>query len=194
MAESETPETDIPRLDVHSIGRRFSLGDETALSEAYQKWGALVHTVALRSIGNPHDAADVTQTVFISAWKSRESYDASVGELPAWLMTITRRRIVDHHRSKGRRRELVVADVAGHQTVTTASTDSQSVVDRVVLVDELQQLGEPATAIMRLAFFEDLTHTQVADRLDLPIGTVKSHIRRSLQRMRTRLEVSHAAS
>lgn len=77
--------------------------------------------------------------------------------------------------------------------VANHGADPQSMVDRLVLVDEVGDLDEPARTIIRLAFFEDLTHQQISDRLEIPLGTVKSHVRRSLTRLRDRLEATHAA-
>jgi RNA polymerase sigma-70 factor (ECF subfamily) len=135
----------------------------------YERWGTLVYTLCLRSTGNAEDAADLTQAVFLSAWRGRSGYDPSAGALSAWLVGITRRRIADHWERR------------------TKETDS--ITDTVLLADELNRLGEPQKRIMELAFFQDLTHAQIASVLDLPLGTVKSHIRRSLERLRSRLEV-----
>lgn len=185
---------------IEQLGLALASGDESALAESYRRWGALVHTIALRSVGDSGHAADITQNVFISAWRNHASFDPQRGSVPTWLVGITRRRIVDHHRRAGRTQEFSALEVT--QPTAAASERIQSigiedgsdaVIDRVVLVDELQELEEPARTIMRLAFFEDLTQQQVADRLELPLGTVKSHVRRSLQRMRDRLEVTHAA-
>lgn len=191
--------------DIHELGEALASGDESALAESYRRWGALVHTLALRSVGDPGHAADITQTVFISAWRNREAFDNSRGNVPSWLVAIARRRIVDHHRKSGRTHEFASLEVTqpaaadgGDLNRTTAvasrSADPQSMVDRLVLVDEVDELDEPARTVIRLAFFDDLTHQQISDRLDIPLGTVKSHVRRSLTRLRDRLEATHAAA
>lgn len=173
------------------VAARFAAGDERALEEAYRRWSRLVYTVALRATGSSEDAADVTQVTFVSAWRSRQGFDADKGSLPAWLMSISRRRLADHWRERGREMRRVEAVAIDSDDPVAEPMDG--LVDRVLLADELERLGDPQKRIMELAFFQDLTHAQIAGVLDLPLGTVKSHIRRSLDRLRTRLEVDGAA-
>lgn len=179
-------------LDDSASGRDFASalanGDgDVAFEEVYRRWSPLVYSVARRALGDGHEADDVTQRVFISAWRSRNSYDPAAGSLPGWLMTITRRRIADRWAERARDRS--VPDGDPPEVGSAAGLDG--VVDRMVIADELARLGEPPGQIMRLALYEELTHTEIAERLDLPLGTVKSHIRRSLNRLRTRWEVIH---
>lgn len=129
-------------------------------------------------------AEDVTQRTFVSAWTSRSSYRLDGAPLGAWLLTIARRRIADAHEARARAARLEEALKA---TVLEAVAD-HDVSDAILVADEVAQLEPDARAVLALAFYEDLTHQQISDRLGMPLGTVKSHIRRSLARLRTRLE------
>ncbi len=178
--------------DDSELAAGFVAGDERALEQVYSRWSSLVFTMARRATGNESDAADITQAVFVSAWRGRSGFDLDKGSLPGWLVTITRRRIADHWESISRETRKIDAESARLDDEAVAGHAEESV-NRVLIADELSQLGEPQRKIMELAFFQDLTHAQIARALDIPLGTVKSHIRRSLDRLRTRLEVDHVA-
>lgn len=174
------------------VGRRFAAGDEQALALAYERWAGLVHGLACRALGRGPDAEDVTQQVFVSAWTGRAAFRPEAGPLPAWLVGITRHRIADAHARRAREARARQAAVTVHEHTPTSTVD-RGAEDRVVLMAELSRLGQPQRGIIELAFFHDLTHDQIASRTGLPLGTVKSHIRRTLVRLRDRLEVDGAA-
>jgi RNA polymerase sigma factor (sigma-70 family) len=173
------------------LERRFQRGDERALAVAYKRWSALVYTLALRSLGQASDAEDVLQRTFVSAWEGRSTYDPERGHLSAWLVGITRRRIADALEARSRLRDLDARMRAAAGEPASGGTD---LADRLLIADEIAKLDTTAREVVRLAFYDDLTHTQIADRLGLPVGTVKSHIRRSLYRLKSRLEVTYGAA
>jgi len=168
----------------------FTSGDPEGLAQAFRRWSPLVYTIALRSCGDPDDAADITQNVFLSAWSSRARFDPNQASLHTWLVAITRRRVADHFRGKNAVDSAENRAAATERRASTTAVAADAVVDRVVLASELADLGEPAATVMSLAFYGDLTQAQIAERLNLPLGTVKSHMRRSLMRLRERLEAS----
>ncbi|MDJ0457583.1 sigma-70 family RNA polymerase sigma factor [Arthrobacter sp. NQ7] len=174
----------------------FLAGDERALAAAYREFATLVHTLALRSLPDRAAADDVTQEVFIRVWRSRATFNPEVARLPAWIVGITRNAIADAQQAWTREaRKALAAAGAGMAGETGAGTEAaEMLADRLLLDGELERLGEPQGSIMKLAFYEDLTHEQISRKLGLPLGTVKSHIRRSLTHLRSRLEVDHAAS
>lgn len=166
---------------------RFIAGEERALAEAYSRWSPLVFTLALRSLGDRDEADDVVQRVFVSAWTGRAGYDPSRAALAAWLVGIARHAIADQHERRSRQRRLEEALIA--VAPTDEGVPAVDVESRILIADELGKLDPLPRDILRLAFFDDLTHAQIAAKMDLPLGTVKSHIKRSLDRLRARLEV-----
>ncbi|MGA8045147.1 MAG: sigma-70 family RNA polymerase sigma factor [Dermatophilaceae bacterium] len=165
---------------------RVKAGDDQAFAELYSLHGRLVHSVALRLLGNHHDAEDVTQQVFVSAWNSRDSLREGVGSLAGWLVTITRRRCADLAATRARtsRTEEAAAAVA----LPAPPADPARAVEKIMLAHTLATLGEPRTTIVRMAVMDDRRHEDIAETLGLPLGTVKSHIRRGLLHLRSRLE------
>ena len=193
----ETGRTSLRRVvepDDDEVARRFREGDEQALALAYERWGGQLHGMAVRAFGPGPDAEDVTQQTFIAAWTGRSGYSAGSGPLPAWLVGICRHKIADVWAKRDRQRrqsEAVAVEVASRPGAQDG-VDTR-VADRVLLLGELERIGQPQRGIIELAFFEDLTHAQISARTGIPLGTVKSHIRRTLERLRTRLEVDGAA-
>jgi RNA polymerase sigma factor (sigma-70 family) len=179
-----------PEPDDDEVGRRFAARDEQALAWAYERWAATVHGMAVRAVGPGPDAEDITQQTFISAWTSRNRYSPDRGPLAGWLVGICRHRIADAF--AGRERARRAESAARDQPAMSAAALSTRVADRVLLLDELDRIDQPQRGIIEMAFFDDLTHVQIAARTGLPLGTVKSHIRRTLERLRDRLEVDGA--
>ena len=175
-----------------ALARAFVAGDEQALSVVYSRWSALVYTLAIRSLGDIGDAEDVTQKTFVSAWTGRMGFDPGRARLPSWLVGIAKNKIADTHEARDRIRRLQ-QELAATTSFAEARVEEIDLADTLLVADEIARLEPDAQRVMRLAFFDDLTHNEIAGRLELPLGTVKSHIRRSLQKMRTRLESTYAS-
>ena len=174
------------------LASAFRAGDERALERVYARWAPLVYTLALRSLGDVDDAEDVTQKTFVGAWTGRERFDPERARISTWLVAIARHKIADTHEARARIRRLHL-QLASTSTPEDFTTKEADLADTLLVADEIARLEPDARRVVRLAFYDDLTHEQIAARLGLPLGTVKSHIRRSLQRMRSSLEVgTHA--
>lgn len=182
-------------LDDDAIAAAFVAGpSDVGLRLAYERWGGLVLALALRAMDRA-DAEDVVQQTFVSAWRSRARYDAAAGPLGAWIVRIARRRIADHFRVASVTRERAVDPTdALDRAERSHPIDVPDAVAGSILVEEtLAGMDEPQRTIVRLAVLEDLPASVIADRLELPVGTVKSHLSRTLRRLRDRWEGAHAA-
>jgi len=182
-----------PEVREDDLAELLAAGSRDAFSEAYRRWSPLVHTIALRSLGDRHDAEDVTQQVFASAWNSRHTLRADQGSLGAWLVGITKHRIADVRTQRFRAHRNLTA-VASHTISEAFQPHDDDCADRLLLADELCRMGDPRGAVLRMAFIEDLPHDEIATHLDLPLGTVKSHVRRGLIQLRNRLKEAERAS
>lgn len=175
------------------LAERLRGGDESALAEAYRLFAPLVFSLAHRSLRHREDAEDVTQQVFVAAWRGRHNLRLGDDSLPAWLVGITRHRIADAHEERTRVSRRVAAATVIPITTSTP-TPEEEVVSSVVVAHALAGLGEPRQTIVRMAVIDGRTHPEIAEELGLPMGTVKSHARRGLLALRDTLkEVAHAS-
>ena len=182
------------RTPVVELAEAVRDGDLAGLEEVYQRWSPLVHSLAWQALGNVHDAEDVTQQVFVSAWRSRHTLRPSPSALPAWLVGICRHKIADRYSQRARDARMLaavtdeVAVVRDDRHLEPPGADT--FLDHLRVEDALSGLPEPRQTVVRLAFLRDLTHAQIADHLELPLGTVKSHVRRGLLHLRDAMEVT----
>jgi RNA polymerase sigma-70 factor (ECF subfamily) len=174
-----------PDDDLGALITDFLAGDELALERVYRRFSALVFTVALRSLGDVTEAEDVVQKVFVAAWSGRHTYKPERASLSAWLMGITRNKVADAHQARTKQRRIQNEMSANF----LPAPDTMDIAERLIIADEIARLDAIPQKVLRMAFYEDLTHAQIAERMQLPPGTVKSHIRRSLIKLRRRLEV-----
>ena len=156
----------------------------------FDRYGGMILRIGQLSLNNRHDAEDLVQQVLVRAWRGRSGFDPARGTLAGWLLGITRRQIADRWKERGRQLRDVTA--ASLDATTAAGSEPDNVVDRVVVADGINRLPEVQRTLLRLAFYQGLTHPEIASSTGLPLGTVKSHIRRGLTRLRELWEVDRA--
>ena len=156
-------------------------GDQSAMAALYDRYSSLVYSVALRVLGDTGAAEDVLQDVFMQLWRNPGLFDSSRGSLGAWLAVIARNRAIDALRK--RRPENDIEDV-----VISVETDLASEADRARAAEKVRSvLGSmpaPQRAALEMAYFEGLTHTEIAAKTGEPLGTIKTRIRAGLITLR----------
>ena len=173
-----------------AIVRRLAGGDRTALAELYDRHGDIVYSLACRILGSTPDAEDVVQDVFTQAWRQADRYDAGRASPAAWLLNMTRTRAIDRLRAN-RTRQRVTPDEE-RVALAADSTDDQE--QRAIGAQRagrvraaLGVLAQAQRQAIELAYFNGLTHTEIARQLGEPLGTVKTRIRSGLLKLRDAL-------
>jgi RNA polymerase sigma-70 factor (ECF subfamily) len=164
--------------------RRINARDQQALSAFYERFANLVYGLALRIVQNTSLAEEITQDTFLKVWNQAHRWDPERGSIVTWLMTITRYTAIDRLRKeKTPWTAIDLEDVLEFMGKDSPFDDPMWHDDRLIR-SLIQQLPDDQRQALELAFFGALTHTEMAEQLQLPLGTVKSRVRRGLQKLR----------
>ena len=181
------------QADDHRALRRMADGDSAGLGALYDRHGRAVYSLALRILGDESDAEEVTQDVFAQAWRRAAQYDESRGTVAAWLLVMARTRAIDRFRARRVRPEGRVRDDAGF-TLQQLPATGPDVASELLAVERGQRVRRALEALpllqrvaIELAYFEGLSQREIAERLEQPLGTVKTRMRLGLLKLRDAL-------
>ena len=181
-------EKNIEREDRDLI-RRMGTKDAAALDAFYARYHRLAFSLIFRIVGGRDDAEDVLIDVFWQTWQQADRYDASRGKPVAWLLTIARTRAIDSVRSSGRRDSNTESVEEGTQPADAPEADVFVLADTKRAVREaLQTLPEQQRTLLEMAYFQGMSHTEIAAAVSQPLGTVKDRIRNGMMHLRKRLK------
>lgn len=155
---------------------RFRLGDEAAVKAVYDRFGGPVFALSMSILGEHGLAADATQQTFIKAWRAASTYDAGRSFAP-WIYAIARRTAIDLYR---RRSRMVVSDDVD---LPTFPPGLETVWEVFEVRAALDRLPDEERQVVKLSHFDGFTHVEIAERLDIPVGTVKSRSHRAHRRL-----------
>jgi RNA polymerase sigma-70 factor, ECF subfamily len=155
-------------------------GEERAMEQLYNRYSSIVYAVALRVLGDTGAAEDILQDVFMRLWRNPEVFDAGRGSLAGWLSVITRNRAIDALRK--RRPETDIDDVVVGYVPDMRAAESSRALEKIR--GALGAMPSPQRAALEMAYFEGLTHTEIAEKTGEPLGTIKTRIRGGLQALR----------
>jgi RNA polymerase sigma factor (sigma-70 family) len=166
---------------------RFRQGDPDAVREIYRSHGRLVYAVAYRVLGDRGLAEEATQQAFVKAWRAAQSFDAS-RELGPWLAAIARRVAIDLYRRETHRSTDPIESVpAGDPAIVAAPQEAEAIYDVWEVRQAVAELPPDEQEVVRLQHLDGFTHTQIAERLGVAVGTVKSRSFRAHKRLATLL-------
>jgi RNA polymerase sigma-70 factor (ECF subfamily) len=170
--------------------QRMASKDAAALDAFYARYNRLAYSLIFRIVGNRPDAEDVLTDVFWQIWQQSARYDASRGKPVAWLLTIARTRAIDSLRSSDRQQEKTEPfDPQRDQSPSGTKADIFVLADtRQAVQEALQALPEQQRIPLEMAYFQGMSHTEIASALGQPLGTVKDRIRTAMLHLRKQLK------
>lgn len=183
-----------PTRDGELVARAAD-GDERAIATLYDRYGGMLYAVAYRIVGERADAEEVVVEAFAQAWRDAPRFEAARGSVAGWLTMIARSRALDLVRARGRRDRITATAAAELPESPPAMGDWRSdpagSVDhserRTAVQDALAALSPPQRQAIELAYYEGLSQSEIAERLQEPLGTIKTRVRLGMQKLREAL-------
>lgn len=165
--------------------RAIAGGDEQALSALYDRYRLILFGLILRILHSQQEAEDVLQEVFLQVWRRASDFDETRGRPFTWLVTLARSRAIDRLRSLGsRERTAQEAARSVPDSISTAADDAVKSEQGEIVRKALRELPDEQRRTLFLAYFEGLTQTEIAERLNTPLGTVKTRMRSGMMKLR----------
>jgi RNA polymerase sigma-70 factor (ECF subfamily) len=159
--------------------------NEPALAQLYDRYRVILFGLLMRILNNREEAEDVLQEVFLQVWRKAEDFDESRGRPFTWLVTLARSRGIDRLRTLASRERVAEAGAREvSEEISDAATDAFKSEQRGLVTKALAQLPDEQKRTLVLAYFDGLTHSEIAARLGAPLGTVKTRMRTGLMNLR----------
>lgn len=176
---------DYSSLSDEALVQCIARHDQTALSQLYDRYGTPVYSLVLRIVQDAKLAEEATQDTFVKVWRNPERWDPDKGRFVSWLLTVARYTAIDLLRAELRQVTAHASSLDGtHIKPGTDPVDNPALNDNRLLYALLDELPPEQAQLVRLGFFQGMTHKQLAETLNLPLGTVKTRVRLGLQKLR----------
>ena len=184
---------DYESLDDHQLMQLITQMDKDALEALYTRYQTPVYSLAIFMLKQPALAEEVTQDIFLNIWLKASSFNAERGQPRGWIMSVAHHKMIDLIRS--RKRTIVNTDPADYETLNLlpdggvpTETQVQQSLERERIMRALETIPENQREVIMLAYFGGLSQSEMAEKLDQPLGTIKTRVRLAMQKLRAVLE------
>ncbi len=195
MSPSEASHTQPPTVVTASLLAAVAKGDTAAFAQLYDATSTILFTMAMRMLGDRDDASDLLQDVYAEVWRKGARYDPARGTPTAWLITLTRSRGIDRLRSRAAKSGKVSVSLDESAAAQDTAGDGPGPLDtyadlelRSAVAKALAELPDAQQQALELAYYEGLSHTEIAERLKQPLGTIKTRIKLGMDKLKGLLQ------